>query len=51
VRWAHDAATKVHVVRDSLLMFGDLVYIRWNWLVGRYPKGVRANSPDAIADR
>jgi dolichyl-phosphate beta-glucosyltransferase len=38
VRWAHDPATKVHVVRDSLLMFGDLVYIRWNWLIGLYPK-------------
>ncbi len=38
VRWAHDPATKVHVVRDSLLMFGDLLYIRWNWLLGRYPK-------------
>ena len=38
VRWAHDPGTKVHVVRDSLLMFGDLAYIRWNWLVGRYPK-------------
>ena len=38
VRWAHDPATKVHVLRDSLLMFGDLLYIRWNWLLGRYPK-------------
>ena len=38
VRWAHDPATKVHVVRDSLLMFGDLVVIRWNWLLGRYPR-------------
>jgi glycosyltransferase involved in cell wall biosynthesis len=38
VRWAHDPATKVHVVRDSLLMFLDLAYIRWNWLMGRYPK-------------
>ena len=37
VRWAHDPATKVHVIRDSLLMFGDLLYIRWNWLLGRYP--------------
>jgi dolichyl-phosphate beta-glucosyltransferase len=37
VRWAHDPATKVHVVRDSLLMFADLIYIRWNWLLGRYP--------------
>jgi dolichyl-phosphate beta-glucosyltransferase len=43
VRWAHDPATKVHVLRDSLLMFGDLVYIRWNWLLGRYPKRNAAN--------
>lgn len=38
VRWAHDPATKVHVLRDSLLMFVDLIYIRWNVLMGRYPK-------------
>jgi DNA-directed RNA polymerase subunit RPC12/RpoP len=38
VRWAHDPATKVDVFRDSLKMFLDLAYIRWNWLVGRYPK-------------
>ena len=38
VRWAHDAATKVQVLRDSVMMFGDLLFIRWNWLLGRYPK-------------
>jgi dolichyl-phosphate beta-glucosyltransferase len=38
VRWAHDPGTKVHMLRDSLLMFGDLVYIRWNWMLGRYPR-------------
>jgi dolichyl-phosphate beta-glucosyltransferase len=38
VRWAHDAATKVRVLWDSLHMFGSLVCIRWNWLLGRYPK-------------
>ena len=38
VRWAHDPATKVHVIYDSMRMFGDLIYIRWNWLFGRYPK-------------
>lgn len=37
VRWAHDPATKVHVIRDSVLMFGDLMYICWNRLLGRYP--------------
>lgn len=38
VRWAHDEATKVHVFRDSFLMFSDLAIIRWNSLLGRYPK-------------
>jgi dolichyl-phosphate beta-glucosyltransferase len=38
VRWAHDPGSKVRVLRDSLLMFGDLVYICWNWLLGRYPR-------------
>ncbi len=37
VRWAHDPGTKVHMIRDSLMMFGDLIYIRWNWLIGHYP--------------
>lgn len=39
VRWAHDPATKVHVVRDSLQMLADLLFIRWNQLAGRYPPG------------
>jgi dolichyl-phosphate beta-glucosyltransferase len=38
VRWAHDPATKVRVLRDSAMMFRDLLLIRWNWLTGRYPK-------------
>jgi glycosyltransferase involved in cell wall biosynthesis len=41
VRWAHDPATKVHMIRDSLMMFFDLADIRWNWLLGRYPKRTR----------
>jgi hypothetical protein len=38
VRWAHDTATRVHVFQDSLKMFGDLLLIRWNALLGRYPR-------------
>ena len=38
VRWAHDPETKVHVYRDSLLMLGELLAIRWNCLRGRYPR-------------
>jgi dolichyl-phosphate beta-glucosyltransferase len=36
VRWAHDADSRVHMVRDSLRMFRELLQIRWNWLLGRY---------------
>ena len=38
VRWAHDADTRVHMVRDSLRMFLELLAIRWNWMLGRYGK-------------
>jgi dolichyl-phosphate beta-glucosyltransferase len=38
VRWAHDDATRVRVFSDSLKMFGDLLVIRWNALLGCYPK-------------
>jgi hypothetical protein len=38
VRWAHDPATKIHMLRDSLMMFSDLLRIRWNSLLGRYPR-------------
>ena len=38
VRWAHDQQTRVNMVRDSLQMFGEVLSIRWNWLLGRYPK-------------
>jgi dolichyl-phosphate beta-glucosyltransferase len=42
VRWAHDPATKVHMVRDSLHMLGELLLVRWNWLAGRYPRRTKA---------
>ena len=41
VRWAHDPASKVRVFGDSLRMFLDLLRIRWNAVVGRYPMGGR----------
>jgi glycosyltransferase involved in cell wall biosynthesis len=43
VRWAHDEATRVRVVHDSLEMFGDLLFIRWNWLLGRYQRRPRSS--------
>jgi len=38
VRWAHHPETKVNVYRDSLLMFLELLAIRWNSVCGRYPR-------------
>jgi glycosyltransferase involved in cell wall biosynthesis len=48
VRWAHDEATRVRVVHDSLQMFGDLLFIRWNCLLGRYPKQSEGKGRSAI---
>ena len=38
VRWAHDPHTKVNVYRDSVLMFVELLAIRWNSICRRYPR-------------
>ncbi|HXY23977.1 MAG TPA: dolichyl-phosphate beta-glucosyltransferase [Candidatus Acidoferrum sp.] len=38
VRWAHSPATKVSMLRDSIQMFLDVFIIRWNALLGRYPR-------------
>jgi len=38
VRWGHSPATKVSMLRDSLQMFVDVFTIRWNSLLGRYPR-------------
>lgn len=36
IPWYHFANSKVHVLRDSLQMFLDLLTIRWNGWTGRY---------------
>jgi dolichyl-phosphate beta-glucosyltransferase len=38
VRWGHSPATKVSMMRDSLQMFVDVFAIRWNSLIGKYPR-------------
>ena len=38
VRWSHSPATKINMMRDSVLMFVDVFTIRWNAILGRYPK-------------
>jgi dolichyl-phosphate beta-glucosyltransferase len=48
VRWAHDPATKVNVLTDSLQMLIDLVGIRWNAFVGNYPTKQVITNTDGI---
>jgi len=38
VRWSHDEGTRVHALRDGLRMVFDVFRIRWNSLLGRYPR-------------
>lgn len=42
VRWAHSPATKVSMLSDSVQMFLDVFIIRWNALLGRYPRAQKA---------
>jgi dolichyl-phosphate beta-glucosyltransferase len=42
VRWGHSPATKVSMFRDSLQMFLDVLIIRWNAIVGRYPRSAQS---------
>lgn len=40
VPWGHSPATKVSMLRDSIRMFLDVFTIRWNALLGRYPRKI-----------
>jgi dolichyl-phosphate beta-glucosyltransferase len=42
VRWSHDSATKVNVAADGILMFSELIVVRWNALRGFYPVSSKA---------
>ncbi len=47
VRWSHDADSKVRVLSDGLKMLLDLLVIRWNALLGRYPRRSRAGAAES----
>jgi dolichyl-phosphate beta-glucosyltransferase len=38
VLWSHDSASKVNVAKDGMLMFLELLTIRWNAFRGLYPR-------------
>jgi len=45
VRWSHNSATKVNVIRDGIRMFLELLVIRWNSVRGLYPVSAGSKSP------
>lgn len=49
VIWSHATGAKIHMLRDSLRMFLDVLYIRWNAVRGRYHappmRSAAANEP------
>jgi len=47
VRWSHDAATKVNVVRDGIKMLLELLVIREYALRGLYPR----SNPETASER
>jgi len=51
VRWGHSPATKVSMLRDSLQMFLDVFRIRWNSLLGRYPRKPAASTSATSSKR
>jgi glycosyltransferase involved in cell wall biosynthesis len=36
VRWAHDARSKIHPLRDGTRMGVDVLHVRWNAIQGKY---------------
>jgi glycosyltransferase involved in cell wall biosynthesis len=36
VRWNHAEGSKIHFLRDGIVMFLDLARIRWNYIRGKY---------------
>jgi glycosyltransferase involved in cell wall biosynthesis len=48
VRWAHCPNTRVHMLRDSAMMFAEVLLIRWNAIRGCYRRVPQAaHSPEA----
>jgi glycosyltransferase involved in cell wall biosynthesis len=48
VRWAHSPSTRVNMLRDSVKMFFEVLQIRFNTFLGRYPRQGRARADDFV---
>jgi dolichyl-phosphate beta-glucosyltransferase len=45
VAWAHREGTRINPLRDGLRMFGEILNIRWNALIGQYSIPPRVSHP------
>ena len=45
VTWGHDERSRISYLRDGLKMLEELIYVRWNSLVGVYNREVRDMAP------
>ncbi len=46
VTWIDSPDSRIHRVRDSMDAIKDLVRIRWNWMVGRYRRGLHLDADE-----
>jgi dolichyl-phosphate beta-glucosyltransferase len=46
VTWGHDERSRISYLRDGLKMLEELVYVRWNSLVGVYNRDVSDLAPE-----
>jgi len=47
IDWYHIRGSRVHVLRDSIAMFTDLLRIRWKWMRGAYSSNVEETQKTA----
>ncbi|MGO9127332.1 MAG: dolichyl-phosphate beta-glucosyltransferase [Terriglobales bacterium] len=45
VAWAHREGTRINPLRDGIRMFGEMLQIRWNALLGQYSVPPRISHP------
>ena len=49
VTWGHDERSRISYLRDGIKMLEELVYIRWNAMIGAYNRKVSEFAPEMTA--
>lgn len=45
VTWGHDERSRISYLRDGLQMLQELIYVRWNAMIGTYGKEIQEPAP------